>query len=181
MSAQEAAMVVGDEDGGVTAAAPSATPVTAMTGLEQLRRIRRTKAQYEKLQRPADIAPGNPIPSIEGWVLLLTNLPPDTTVEDVQDLLVSFKPGAPEYFGPIRDVRIPLDRNCQCPGHVLVELDSREGFERACAELPDCPIPFYVEDGAEPRRLGVAPAFLAEEDETEETPEAMVGEKRRRD
>lgn len=152
----------------------------AMTGLQNLRRIRRTRAQYDKLQRPAEIAPGSPTPSIEGWVVFLTNLPPETTVEDVQDLFVGFKAEDPGYFGGVREVKIPLDRNCQCPGHALVELDSREGCERACTELPGCAIPFYAVEGAEPCRLGIAPAFLAEEDEPADDEVTVPGEKRGR-
>ncbi|XP_050340817.1 RNA-binding protein rnp-4-like, partial [Bactrocera neohumeralis] len=164
MSAEEAAVTNGNEEGQAAVGSGDAA-ASGVSGLHQLRRIRRARTQYEKLQRPADIAPGSPIPSIEGWVVFLTNLPPDTTAEDVQDLFVGFKEGEPAYFGNVREVKIPLDRYCQCPGHVLVELDSREGFERACAELPGYPIPFYVTEGASPRPLGVAPAFLAEEDE----------------
>lgn len=179
MSAGEAAALpsVNDSEGEVNSLATSAA--TTMTGLQQLRRIRRTRTQYEKLQRPPDIAPGNPIPSIEGWVVFLTNLPPATTAEDVQDLFMSFAPNDPSHFGSIREVKIPLDRDCRCAGHVLVELDSQQGFERACAELPGCRIPFYEDDDAEPRLLGVAPAFLAEEDEVAVEPqEAATGEKR---
>lgn len=61
------------------------------SSIQQLRRVRKARTQYEKLQRPADIMPGEPIPSIEGWVVFLTHLPPFTTVEDIQDLFVSFK------------------------------------------------------------------------------------------
>lgn len=146
------------------------------TGLQQLRRVRRARTQYERLQRPDDIQPGYPIPSIEGWVLLFSNLPETTTQEDIVNFLVSFKEGDPEYFGTVTDVKIPLSADCFCAGYALVEVKEREGFDRALAELNGAPFP----SGEKP--LVVAPTFLGEEEDPEPQEEAAApGDKRGRD
>lgn len=162
---------------------PLVTSITtfpaAATGLQQLRRVRRTRTQYERLQRPSDIEPGQPTSSIEGWVLLYTNLPPTTSTADIQDMMVAFKAGDSDYFGPIRSVKIPLDMQCLCLGYALVEVESYEGFKRACEELDGATIPFGAEDKVPARTLAVSPAFLAEEDD-EEAEVAGPGDKRAR-
>ncbi|KAI5685469.1 RNA recognition motif [Leishmania braziliensis] len=146
------------------------------TELRQLRRVRRTRTQYERLQRPNDIQPGYPIPSIEGWVLFFSNLPETATQEDIADYLVSFKEGDPDYFGTITDIKIPLNADCFCAGYALVELGGRVGYERAIAELSGTMFP----SGERP--LIVAPTFLGEEEDQEPQAEvAAPGEKRARD
>ncbi|KAK7201196.1 RNA recognition motif (RRM, RBD, or RNP domain) [Novymonas esmeraldas] len=151
------------------AAAPS-------TGLQQLRRVRRARTQYERLQRPDDIQPGSPIPSIEGWVLFFSNLPETTTQEDIANYLVSFKEGDPEYFSSITDIKIPLNADCFCAGYALVELGNRVGYDRAIAELNGTMFPA----GESP--LIVAPTFLGEEEDAEpQEEETAPGDKRSRD
>ncbi|KAG5501833.1 hypothetical protein JKF63_04103 [Porcisia hertigi] len=152
------------------------TTAALSTGLQQLRRVRRARTQYERLQRPDDIQPGYPIPSIEGWVLFFSNLPETTTQEDIANYLVSFKEGDPDYFSTITDIKIPLNADCFCAGYALVELETRVGFERAIAELNGTVFP----SGDKP--LVVAPTFLGEEEDPEPQAEAAVpGEKRERD
>lgn len=144
-------------------------------GLQQLRRVRRARTQYEKLQRPDDIQPGSPIPSIEGWVLFFSNLPETTTPEDIANFLVAFKEGDPQYFSEVMDIKIPLNIDCFCAGYALVELRSREGYERALEELNGAT--FSPTDV----KLVVAPAFLGEEEEAEPQEETVPGDKRGRD
>ncbi|KPA86801.1 hypothetical protein ABB37_00864 [Leptomonas pyrrhocoris] len=146
------------------------------TGLQQLRRVRRARTQYERLQRPDDIQPGYPIPSIEGWVLLFSNLPETTTQEDIVNFLVAFKEADPDYFSTVTDVKIPLSADCYCAGYALVELKDRTGFERALAELDGAAFP-----GSD-TPLVVAATFLGEEEEPEPQEEAAApGDKRARD
>ncbi|CAG9576382.1 conserved hypothetical protein [Leishmania major strain Friedlin] len=150
--------------------------VAPSTGLRQLRRVRRARTQYERLQRPDDIQPGYPIPSIEGWVLFFSNLPETTTQEDIANYLVSFKEGDPDYFGAITDIKIPLNADCFCAGYALVELEDRAGYERAIAELNGTVFP------SADKPLVVAPTFLGEEEEQEpQAEEVAPGEKRARD
>ncbi|CCW64122.1 unnamed protein product [Phytomonas sp. EM1] len=157
----------------------------AMETLQRTRRVRRTRARYERLQPPPGVLPGEPVPSIEGWILLLTQLPPCTTTEDVESLFALFREGDPDYFGVVQKVKIPLDKDCLCPGYALVELDSEEGFRRALAELQGTPVPIGLPPDTPPEeipRLRVSPVFLAEEAEVEEEPrEPLPGEKRPRE
>jgi RNA-binding protein 8A len=146
------------------------------TGLQQLRRVRRARTQYERLQRPSDIQAGCPIPSIEGWVLLFSNLPETTTQEDIVNFLVAFKEDDPEYFSAVTDVKIPLSADCYCAGYALVELKERTGFERAIAELNGAAFP------SSDKPLIVAATFLGEEEDPEpEEAAAAPGDKRARD
>ncbi|KAL7701907.1 RNA recognition motif(a.k.aRRM RBD or RNP domain) [Lotmaria passim] len=153
------------------------TMSASSTGVQQLRRVRRARTQYERLQRPDDIQPGYPIPSIEGWVLFFSNLPETTTQEDIVNFIVAFKEGDPEYFSTVTDVKIPLSADCFCAGYALVELKERTGFERALAELNGAAFP----SGTEP--LVVAATFLGEEEEEEpqEAAAAVSGTKRLRE
>ncbi|CAD2215853.1 RNA-binding protein 8A [Angomonas deanei] len=138
--------------------------------LQPLRRVRRSRVQYEKLQRPANIQPGEVTPSIEGWTLILSNLDEDTTEMDINDLLCSFDPS--DYLGNIIDIRVLLDAKAKCLGFALVELEGEEGFRRALNEL----------NGKEllSKPIKVGPAFLADKDEPieEEEKEGVTGEKR---
>lgn len=148
---------------------------TLSVPVQPLRRVRRSRAQYERLQRPSDVAPGQPTPSVESWCLFLTNLPEKTTAVDVQDFLAAHKTEDPDYFGPVKDVKLPLDKNCLCTGYALVELESEEGFRRALAEL----------NGTDflGQPLVAAPTFLGEEDEPEnedEEDEKLSGKKHER-
>ncbi|KPI85994.1 hypothetical protein ABL78_4956 [Leptomonas seymouri] len=152
------------------------TTSVSSTGLQQLRRVRRARTQYERLQRPDDIQPGYPIPSIEGWVLLFSNLPETTTQEDIVHFLASFKAEDPDYFSTVTDVKIPLSADCYCAGYALVELKDRIGFERALAELNGAAFP------SSDTPLLVAATFLGEEEESEpETEAAAPGDKRARE
>ncbi|KAG8342021.1 putative RNA recognition motif (a k a RRM RBD or RNP domain) [Trypanosoma vivax] len=153
-------------EGAVTADVPS------------VRRVRRMRSHFERLVRPDDIAPGEPMPSIEGWVLFLSNLPPNTTSDHIQDLILSHRDGE---CGPVREVRVLLDKNCSCCGYALVELERRESFEMALKELDGIVIPFA--DGEPPNgedawRLRAAPTFLGEADDDEDH---VAGGKRERE
>eukprot|EP00796_Vickermania_ingenoplastis_P012875 gene12875-8753_t len=138
----------------------------------QLRRFRRSRVAYERLQRPEGVAPGDPIPSIEGWVLLLRQLPETTQTVDIRNLFASH-PDDPEYFGNVNDVKMPLDDFGNCTGWALVELDSKEGFDRAIQELDGCEFKTEETDGTD------APLFRVEDD-VEDDADAEVGVKRER-
>ncbi|ORC87610.1 RNA-binding protein 8A [Trypanosoma theileri] len=187
-----------------------------------VRRVRRMRSHFERLVRPADVAPGEPMPSIEGWVLFLTNLPANTTTDHILDIFhthasptattttTTLNNEADENekdnnnnnndndnddegntatttgavtgggYGRVREVKMPLDRNCECCGYALVELESREAFTRALRELNGIPLPFAEgepRDGGEAWRLHIAPTFLGEEEEED----PMAGEKRMRE
>lgn len=155
-----------------------------------LRRIRSRQA-YEVVQPPEPIRPGEPVPSIEGWVLLLSNLPTYTQVTHIRNLLASFDPD-PEYFGNVNEVKLPIDDYDQCAGWALVELDSKQGFDRAIEALNGCR--FSMEDGSVVHAHGesgdgdagalqtasppiaVAPAFIAEEEGANERDETRGAE-----
>lgn len=171
-------------EGGAPASVDLSTVSTAHS-LHSLNRVRRSRQQYEHLQQPEGVVPGDPVPSIEGWVVFLTGLPPSTKIEDVQDIFAQFKAGDENYFGNIRNVKLPLTAECTAQGYALVELDSKEGFTRAIGELTGVHLTFAEKeqpDGS-PYVLRVSAAFVAEveEEENSENDEAVVGDKRRRD
>ncbi|KAF8278779.1 RNA-binding protein 8A [Trypanosoma cruzi] len=145
-----------------------------------VRRVRRLRSQFERLVRPADVRPGEPMPSIEGWVLFLTNLPANTTTDHILDLFLTYKKEESEGYAPVREVRMPLDKNCECCGYALVELQRKDAFERALKELQGIVLPFAEGEppnGEEVWRLQIAPTFLGETDDDE----ALAGEKRVRE
>lgn len=156
--------------------------------LRPLRRIRKSGTEYERLQRPEGILAGEPIPSVEGWVLLLGNLPESTRTVDVKNLFSSAN-SDPEYFGNVSGIKLPLDDYGNCSGWALVELDSKCGFDRAIetlhgssfflndqrsggdqeglSESTDAGVDSPSRSGAEadtPLLLKVTPAFIGEED-----------------
>ncbi|KEG11119.1 RNA-binding protein 8A [Trypanosoma grayi] len=152
----------------------------AATEVPSVRRVRRMRSQFERLVRPADVAPGEPMPSIEGWALFLTNLPPNTTSDHILDLFLTHNGASGEGYDPIREVKMPLDKNCCCSGYALVELESKDAFERALRELDGIVLPFAEGDAPEGQdawRLRIAPTFLGEEEEED----PMAGEKRARE
>lgn len=164
----------------------SGKPMTTM------RRVRRTPAAYERLVPPPGVSPGEPIPSIEGWVLLLRHLPEVTQTVHLENIFSSFNPTDPEYFGAVKEVKISVDDYGNCSGWALVEVESREGFDRAIRELNGRR--FDVEEGrvvpeGEPSSCApveVSPAFVAEseaidaEDEEAAAPLRAPGAKRGR-
>lgn len=99
-----------------------------------LRRIKKSEADYERLQRPEGIAPGECIPSVEGYVLILRNLPESVQSVDVRNLFSSVD-SDPDGFGNVKSIKLPLDDFGNCSGWALVELDSRIGFEKAIEKL----------------------------------------------
>ncbi|RNF26103.1 RNA-binding protein 8A [Trypanosoma conorhini] len=151
---------------------------TAAAEVPTVRRVRRMRTHFERLVRPAEVQPGDPMPSIEGWVLFLTNLPPNTTTDHVLDLFLTYKNDEGEGYAPVREVKLPLDKNCSCRGYALVELERKEAFERALRELQGIVLPFAEGEpptGEEVWRLQIAPTFLGEED-GDDIP--LAGEKR---
>lgn len=99
-----------------------------------LRRIKKSETDYERLQRPEGIAPGESIPSVEGYVLILSNLPESVTSVDIRNLFSSVDSDT-DGFGNVKSIKLPLDDFGNCSGWALVELDSRIGFERAIEKL----------------------------------------------
>ena len=73
--------------------------------------------RFEHLDGPEDAEPGQPARSVDGWVLFLSNLPRETSEEDVQDLFVG--------YADLKVVKFPLDaRECRCLGHAMIEIQS---------------------------------------------------------
>ncbi|RNF06866.1 RNA-binding protein 8A [Trypanosoma rangeli] len=151
---------------------------TAAAEVPTVRRVRRMRMHFERLVRPSDVQPGDSMPSIEGWVLFLTNLPANTTTDHILDLFLTHKNERGEGCAPVREVRLPLDKDCCCRGYALVELERREAFERALQELNGVVLPFAEGEpptGEDVWRLQIAPTFLGEEDD-DDIP--LAGEKR---
>ncbi|AAZ12182.1 RNA-binding protein, putative [Trypanosoma equiperdum] len=154
----------------------AATPCAEVPAI---RRVRRTRSRFERLVRPEDVAPGEPTPSVEGWVLFLTNLPPNTTMDHITDLFVT-REG--EGLWNVREVKMPLDKNCECCGYALVELEKREAFEAALRDMEGMTLSFAEGEppnGEDAWRLHIAPTFLGEKDDEEE--ELVAGGKRERE
>lgn len=129
-----------------------------------LRRIRHQTTNYERLQRPENIQPGEPIPSIEGWVLLLRHIPDVTQTVHIKNFFTGFHEDT-EYFGTITDVKLPIDDFGNCTGWALVELDTKLGFDRAIAELNGS-TKLHESVGVESASgILVSPTFVGEEEE----------------
>lgn len=156
-----------------------------------LRRIKKSGTGYERLQSPEGILPGEPIPSVEGWVLLLRHLPETAQTVEVRNLFSSVE-SDPEFFGNVTGIRLPIDDYGNCSGWALVELDSKIGFDRAIETLNGSSYFLYENstesgegegvktsnapdsiegspdgntlNGKKGKVLKVTPAFIAEED-----------------
>lgn len=141
---------------------------------------------YERLQCPGGSLSGDPVPSIEGWVLLLGGLPAVTSTTDIRNLLVSYSAEDAEYFGNVKEVRLSTGSDGNCGDWALVELDSEEGFRRAIAELNGLSLNAAFGTEGEAAILRVAPAFVREEEELNQEdepsePARQPGMKRGRD
>lgn len=153
---------------------------TTLTELAPVRRVRRMLSRFERVVRPPDVRPGDPMPSVEGWVLFLTNLPANTTTDDIQDIFLAHNGADGEAYAPVREIKMPLDKNCECCGYALVELERKADFDRALRELQGVTLPFASGEppaGEEAWRLRIAPTFLGEEEDDN----PVAGEKRARD
>lgn len=83
---------------------------------------------FDLLQHDATLAPGHPAPSVEGWVVLLTNLAPNVKEDDVKDLVNGFQ--------DLPVVRMnPSAQTCMCVGHAFVEFANFDSAKQAIAQL----------------------------------------------
>lgn len=76
----------------------------------------------DKVTVPAD----EPVQSIEGWVVILTNVHEEAAEEDLQDLLAD--------FGPVRSLQLNLDRRTgYVKGYALAEY-AKQSEAQACID-----------------------------------------------
>eukprot|EP00796_Vickermania_ingenoplastis_P012885 gene12885-8756_t len=113
----------------------------------QLRRFRRSRVAYERLQRPEGLRPATPFRASRAGAAP-ASAPETTQTVDIRNLFASH-PDDPEYFGNVNDVKMPLDDFGNCTGWALVELDSKEGFDRAIQELDGCEFKTEETDGTD--------------------------------
>ena len=105
-----------------------------------VRRIARNKGgDYEMLTILKGQAPGDAAQSIEGWVLMVANLAPETTEGDLIAWISSVQVSEGVNVR-VRNSRMLSDRQSgQCIGHALIEVRSREEAECVCSKLGNTP------------------------------------------
>lgn len=93
------------------------------------------------------LPPGDAAPSVEGWVVLVSNLSLDVTEGDLKDAFVPLR-GKPM-------VRMnPSAATCGCPGHAFVQFDDKDSALEAIARLHGQPL-----NGAQQGGLPLSVAF----------------------
>jgi hypothetical protein len=125
-----------------------------------VRRVGKRGGAFEALTTLPGQVPGEPARSIEGWVLLVSGLSPETREEDVANLL------AP--FGEIRRIVMNLGAltSC-CVGHCFVEFATVEECVRVATECTGKP---FLSSPA----IVVSNAFVVPQPEPERDDEAEV-------
>lgn len=127
---------------------------------ETVRRLARNKGgDYEMLTILKGQQPGDAAQSIEGWVLAVTNLAPETTEGDLISWVSSVElPSAENVNVRVRNSRLLNDRQSgQCIGHALVELRTREEAEAVVIKLNNTP--FLSSEAVQLTNAFVVPEF----------------------
>jgi RNA-binding protein 8A len=79
---------------------------------------------FDALAQAADAQPGQPAPSVEGWIVFVSNLDAEVKEDDLKDCFSD--------YGVIKGVRMNLDtRTCKCIGHALVEYTEFKAAQEA--------------------------------------------------
>ncbi len=93
-----------------------------------LGRVGKRAGAFDTLAHDQHLVPGSPAPSVEGWVLFVSNLAPTVTEDHIKDAFAS--------LGGKPTVRFNLStRECGCPGHAFVEFAELSVAQNAIATL----------------------------------------------
>lgn len=84
----------------------------------------------DRMEVDPDSVPNEPVRSVEGWIVLVTNLHEETSEEDLQDRFAD--------FGAIKNLHLNLDRRTgYVKGYAFLEYARKEEATAAIEEVND--------------------------------------------